>query len=168
MPEATFIFPYSEDETTRREQIWNNLRQGILLEDKGIFLPWDMSYGLLDQFAEQMNPQGDRTYWDLGHRTILSGYQCRIIAKRWLYKKLSEPFDKVEQFLGMEYDGHERFQAVRKRLTELLGEPTRVDLEDFNGLEIGNVEWKQGDVTVILVGIEQFACKYWLYVGRFN
>lgn len=32
-PEYSFVFPYSEDKVIKRQQIWDNLQNGLLIED---------------------------------------------------------------------------------------------------------------------------------------
>lgn len=83
----------------------------------------------------------------------------------WLYEKPSDSFAMIREFLGTEEEGYGRFKDWKAKLTDVLGEPGRLELEPFGALEIGSVEWTFGKASVTLVGIEQFVGKYWLYAG---
>ena len=160
-----FVFPYAEEEETRRAQIWDNLLKGILFEDTQLFIPWNTSYEVIDTLAEQKRESGDRTTWFLGKHSILHGYPCYVGVMKWLYIKPSEPFKKIEEYLGTDAEGYERFQQLRQHLTNVLGTPDTADLEQSANMELGTISWTRSNVMVALTGIEQFDYKYRLFVG---
>jgi hypothetical protein len=165
IPVLPFIFPYSGDKATRREQIHSNLQKGILFEDTGLFLPWSTPYGAIEKIAEQKQERGDRIIWYLGHRTILGGYKCHATVSMWKTGPLSRPIQKIEETLGTDYDGNQKLLASRDSFNASLGELENSNFGMEDDLYIGNLNWKVGNCYVTLVGIEQFAYKYFLYVG---
>ena len=71
----------------------------------------------------------------------------------------------TDEFLGSENNGYQKFLELKEKLTDLLGEPTSIELEKYDNLDLGHIEWTNGKVSISLSGIEQFACKYRLYIG---
>lgn len=166
--DSTFIYPYSEKFEIKRQQIWSNLQKGILFEENQTFIPWSLSYSDLDKYSNKREESGDRTRWYLGEKTIFDGYKSYFGVMKWIFIKDYEPFSEIEDFLGFDYEGNDKFIELRDRITKLLGEPTLVELEKFGNFDLGEIEWKNGIVKIRLVGIEQFACKYWLKIGLIN
>jgi hypothetical protein len=158
-------FPYSSIAVEKRKQIWDNLQVGIMLEDQGIFLPWSTPYSGLDRYTEKRTDQGDRSLWYLGHRRIMDGITCHIEVMKWSTQPWSSTFDKFSENLGQDEAGFGRFKDRTKYLTELLGEPTKKELEKFGSFDLGDVTWRNGAVEISLVGIEIFSCRYSLNVG---
>lgn len=163
--EVNYQFAYSTDAALKRQQIWDNLQQGIMLEDKGIFLPWSTPYSELDRYKETRTDRGDRTLWYLGHRQILDGLTCHMEVMRWATQPWSSTFDKFSENLGQNEAGFERFNDRAKYLTTLLGEPTTRELEKFGSFDLGDITWRNKAVEISLVGIEIFRCRYSLNVG---
>ena len=163
--DTSFVFPYSADKEVKRKQVWENLQKGLLFEDTGVLIPWLTPFGDLDKYAEQRSDRGDRTEWFLGKHQILDGYNCFVGVMKWLSVKSSKPFSEIEEWLGFDYEGNEKFLLLRHKLTELLGEPSLLELEKFGDFDLGSIEWTNKKVKVRLSGIEQFACKYRLYIG---
>lgn len=161
----SFIFPYSTDKEIKRKQIWDNLQKGLLLEDTLIFIPWLTPYSKLDNFAEQRKDSGDRTNWFLGQHKILDGINSYIGVIKWLDISANKPFLETDEFLGTDNEGNKKFLELKEKLTNLLGEPDSVRLEKFGNNDLGDVEWRNGKVSIYLSGIEQFACKYRIYIG---
>lgn len=160
-----FIFPYSTDKEIKRQQIWENLQTGLLFEDTLVFIPWLTPYSELDQYAEDRKDSGDRTNWFLGKHKILDGFESYIGVMKWLDIDSKKPFSKTDEFLGAENNGYQKFLELKVKLTDLLGEPTSIELEKYDNLDLGHIEWTNGKVSIFLSGIEQFACKYRLYMG---
>ena len=163
--EISFIFPYSTDKAIKRQEIWSNLQKGLLLEDTGTFVPWITPYAELDKYVEQRKDSGDRTNWFLGHHIILDGINCNIGVMKWLHIKDKTPFSRVEEFLGFDNAGNQKFLLLRDRLSDTLGAPSLIELEKFGNNDLGNIQWRNGKIEVSLVGIEQFACKYFFHIG---
>ncbi|MCC6723424.1 MAG: hypothetical protein IT258_02865 [Saprospiraceae bacterium] len=164
IPEVPFIFPYSDDKMTRRQQMKTNLQTGILFEDNGFFLPWSTPYGALDKIAEQKREGGGHTYWYLGHHTILGGYKSHITV-HGLGFKMSDPIRQIEEMLGVEKAGEDRANEARDIFNESLGELINPDYGKVGNLSLGNMRWKLGDCDVMIIGIERFDYFYYLYVG---
>lgn len=163
--DASFIFPYAEDKEIKRQQIWSNLQKGILFEDTRVCIPWLTSFTAIDKLAEQRKDSGDRTNWFLGKHEILDGYTCYVGLMKWIFVRNSNPISAIEEFLGFDHEGNEKFLFLKNKLTGLLGEPSFIELEKFGELDIGAIEWTNQKITIRLSGIEQFALKYRLKVG---
>lgn len=163
--DSSFVFPYSTDKEIKRQQIWNNLQKGILFEDTQVFIPWLTPYYNLNKHAEQREESGDRIYWFLGRHKIFDGYSSSIEVMKYIYVNHSTPFSKIEEFLGFDKDGNEKFIMLKEKLINLLGEPTIIELEKFGDRDLGSIEWTKDNARVSLIGFEQFACKYWLHIG---
>lgn len=161
----SYQFPYSADVAVKRQQIWDNLQRGIMLEDKNVFLPWSTPYAELDRYKETRTDRGDRTLWYLGQHQILDGLTCHMEVMKWSTQPWSSTFDKFSENLGQDEGGFGRFNDRAKLLTGLLGEPTTSDLEKFGSFDLGDITWRNGAVQVSLVGIEIFSCRYSLNVG---
>ena len=161
----SFVFPYSTDKRIKRKQIWDNLQKGLLLEDKQILIPWLTPYSELDHFAEQKKDSGDRTNWFLGQHKILDGTNSYIGVMKWLDISNNEPFSRTDEFLGFDNEGNKKFLELKEKFTNLLGEPNYIQLEKFGNYDLGGIEWTNRKISIYLSGIEQFACKYRLYIG---
>ena len=163
--DSNFIFPYSTDKEIKRRQIWENLQSGLLFEDTQVFIPWLTPYSELDKYAEDRKDSGDRTNWFLGKHKILDGFESYVGVMKWLDIDSKKPFGMTDEFLGSENNGYQKFLELKEKLTDLLGEPTSIELEKYDNLDLGHIEWTNGKVSISLSGIEQFACKYRLYIG---
>lgn len=162
---SNFIFPYSTDKEIKRRQLWKNLQSGLLFEDNQVFIPWLTPYSELDKYAEDRKDSGDRTNWFLGKHKILDGFESYVGVMKWLDIDSKKPFGMTDEFLGSENNGYQKFLELKEKLTDLLGEPTSIELEKYDNLDLGHIEWTNGKVSISLSGIEQFACKYRLYIG---
>ena len=160
-----FIYPYSDDARVKREEIWQNLQKGILLEDKGILVPWDFPFFKMDKIQEQKRERADRTEWYLGKRTILDGFEVQLETIRWKHIPEDSPVKRLTENLGVDDAGQERFNYLRKHLTGLLGEPAKVELQKFGTYDIGDITWEKGNIALTLVGIEHFNIRYTFYIG---
>lgn len=163
--DAHFIYPYSEDKEIKRLQIWENLQRGILFEDVQVFVPWLTPYSEIDRYAQKRRDSGDRTNWFLGEHKILDGVNSFVGVMKWITIGWKKPFSKIEEFLGTDELGNQKFMALIENLTYLLGQPSVSELEKFGSFDLGVVQWTNGNATISLVGIEQFECKYRLHVG---
>lgn len=162
---SNFIFPYSTDKEIKRRQLWKNLQSGLLFEDNQVFIPWLTPYSELDKYAEDRKDSGDRTNWFLGKHKILDGFESYVGVMKWLDIDSKKPFGMTNEFLGSENNGYQKFLELKEKLTDLLGEPTSIELEKYDNLDLGHIEWTNGKVSISLSGIEQFAYKYRLYIG---
>jgi hypothetical protein len=161
----SFIFPYSADKEIKRKQIWDNLQKGLLFENTQVFISWLTPYSELDNYAEQRKNNGDRINWFLGQHKILDGLNSYVGVTKWIFKKDNEPFSRIDEFLGFDYEGNQKFLELKEKFTDLLGEPTYIQLEKFGNFDLGGIEWSNQKISIYLSGIEQFACKYRLYIG---
>jgi len=160
-----FVYPYSVDEQIKREEIWNNLQRGILLEDKGILVPWGFPYFKMETIKEQKRERADRTEWNLGKRIILDGYEAQLETMRWKHIPDDNPLKRLTENLGYDEAGQERFNLLRNHLTGLLGEATKIQLQKFGSYDIGNISWEKDDIALTLVGIEHFNVRYTFNIG---
>jgi hypothetical protein len=164
-PFTDFIYPYSTEAETKRQQVWENLQKGILFEDVQVFIPWLTPYSDVDRYAVKRRNSGDRTNWFLGEHKIMDGVHSFVGVMKWITVGWKKPVSKIEEFLGVDGEGNQKFLGLIEHLTNLLGVPGVHDLEKFGEFDLGVVQWTNGNVTVSLVGIEQFECKYRLHIG---
>jgi hypothetical protein len=160
----SFTFPYSADELEKRKQVWENLQKGVLCEDKQILLRWGTPYADLDQIKEGKKFRADRTEWHLGKRTILAGYEGNLEVLKWIWKE-QEMITKIDENLGQDEEGEQKFNYLKTHLTGLLGKPSKMEIEKFGKLDIGEVVWEYGLVSVYIIGIERFNCRYSFHIG---
>lgn len=163
--DTTFIFPYSTDKLKKRNEIWSNLQKGLLLEDKKILIPWETPFNQLNKYREKRRDSGDRTEWYLGKHLILDGYESHLETMMWMYLPWINPMTEISEKIGTDSKGNRNFLDLRERITELLGEPTKIELEKFGSLDLGLVEWTNDRVKISIVGIEIFNCRYSLNIG---
>ncbi len=163
--DKTFIFPYSTDKLKKRNEIWSNLQKGLLLEDIGTLIHWETPFNQLDNYKEKRRDSDDRTEWYFGKHEILDGYGSHLEAMMWMYLPWSNPMTEISEKIGIDSKGNRNFLDLKDRITELLGEPTKVDLEKFGSLDLGVVEWINGRVKISLIGVEIFNCRYSLNIG---
>lgn len=164
-PKTEFIFPYSTKTEQKRVQVWSNLQSGILFEDTGTFVRWDLPFSEIDALAEQKNESADRTNWYLGKRTILDGHQIHIGVMKWEWIPETNPINEISQSLGYDFDGNERFLELIDQFTSLLGEPNNKELTKFGQFDLGCFVWENGAISISLVGVEIFNCRYSLTIG---
>jgi hypothetical protein len=163
--DTSHTFPYSSDKDMKRQQIWDNLQKGILFEDSGVFISWWTPFAFIDKYAEQRRDRGDRTNWFLGNHKILDGYSCNAEVMKWLYVDKANPVSQIEEWLGVNEEGNAKFLFLKNKLTDLLGEPSAMNLEKFGAFDLGSVEWVNQKIRISLTGIEQFELKYRVYIG---
>lgn len=161
-----FTFPYSSDKEIKRQQIWNNLQKGLLFEDKQTLIPWLTSFNQVDNFKEKCEDSGDRTEWYLGRRTVLGGYDGHFEIMKWDYLPWSNPFERVTSNLGYGKDGHHNFLLLIEHLKNLLGNPTKTDIEfESENFTEGSYEWKNGEVQIMVSGFDMHGSRYQLSIG---
>jgi hypothetical protein len=163
--EKKFHYPYSEDITIKKDQVWENLQTGLLFENNLTFLPWTLTYDNLNMYQIKKTESGDRTIWYLGERKILDGMTCHVEVFKWATQFNFSEIKGIEENLGYDKDGHERFHSGISHLTTLLGLPTTKELDKFGEFDLGVVAWAKGNAKISLVGIEHFNCRYNLYIG---
>lgn len=162
------IYPYSSDLSIRRDQIWKNLQVGLLFEDTGTFIPWDTKFYELDKYKEQRRDSGDRTNWYFGKHTVLNGYGGHLEAMKWVFKSRFNPVGEIYTRFGTDFEGQKVFNFLREHLTQTLGEPTKINLEDWGGFELGTIAWEYGKAQICLVAVEIFNVRYELSIGLIN
>lgn len=161
----TPIFPYSTEPATRREQIWQNLQHGLLVEDTGRFIYWDTPFNGLYKYKEKDRSSVDRHEWYFGDHEVLLGYKAKLEAMKWSWKSWRNPVAQIYARLGMDYQGQKNFDYLHGHLTLLFGEPDVTDLKKWGDFDLGEVTWKKGRVQVSLIAIEMFAARYTLLIG---
>jgi hypothetical protein len=164
-PKKHFIYPYADDMLLKREQVWSNLQQGLLLEDKGLLIPWFLPFSAVGGIHEQRRERADRTEWFLGHRTILGGYEANLELVYLKFKPADDPIKRISENLGQDAAGYQKFTYLRNYLTDLLGEPTRADLQKFGEYDMGEISWENGPISILLVGVEHVNLRYTFSVG---
>lgn len=163
--DTTFIFPYSENKIKKRDEIWSNLQKGILLEDKKILIPWKTQFNQLNKYAEKRKDRADRTEWYLGKHKILDGYESHLETKMWCYLPWKNPMTEISENIGADSNGNNKFIELKEKITDLLGEPTKIELEKFGSFDLGVIQWNKGKIQISLIGIEHFNCRYSLKIG---
>jgi hypothetical protein len=161
----SFVFPYSPDSIVKRQQIWANLQKGILLEDRQIFINWRTPFNRVDLYKEQRHNEGDRTLWHLGKRIVLDGYQGQFQVMKWKWLPMSSPITEIFENLGHDSEGMKKFHYLKSYITNLLGDPTTIEIEKFGSFDLGIIQWSNGLVHLTLVGIEHFDCRYSFSIG---
>lgn len=162
----SFIFPYSSNKLIKRQQIWDNLQKGILIEDKGLLIPWLTPFNKVDYFKEKRDENRDRTNWHLGHRTILDGYKGYLEVMKWINLPWTNSFERLSVLLGFGKDGHDNFLSLIEHLRELLGEPTKTDIEFENeNLTEGCYLWQNGEVKIMVYGFDMHGSRYHFEIG---
>lgn len=160
-----FIYPYADDSLLKREQVWSNLQQGLLLEDKDLLIPWFLSFSAVGGIHEQRRERADRTEWYLGTRTILGGYEANLELVYWKFKPADDPIKRISEQLGQDAAGQQKFTYLQNYLTNLLGEPTKTDLRKFGEYDTGEISWENGLISILLVGIEHINLRYTFSIG---
>lgn len=163
--DASFVFPYSTDKEIKRQQLIDNLQKGLLLEDKGILIPWLTPFNQVDKYKEKRRDRGDRTEWFLGSHTIIDGYKCELEIMMWMYLPWRNPITEISADLGFDEKGMNNFYSIKNHLVDRVGEPHRTDIKKWGDLDLGIIEWKFDKVKIALVGIEHFAGKYSFTIG---
>ncbi len=140
------------------------MQKGVLLEDKGILVKWGTPFTDIDQLKENKKIRADRTEWYLGKRTILDGYESHLEVTKWFWKE-TPGLIKIDENLGFDEEGEKKFNHLKTYLTELLGKPAKMEIEKFGALDIGEVHWENGLISVYIIGIEHFNCRYSFHIS---
>lgn len=167
-PDYVPCYPYSDDPLIKRQQIWDNLKTGLLLEDKQIFIEWNTPFNQLYKFQEDRRDSGDRTEWYFGKHKILDGYETHLEAMKWIFKPGENPVAEIYTRFGVDGEGQKKFNFLRKYLTQLLGDPAEVQLEKWGSFDLGSIIWKNESVQVCLTAVEIFNVRYTLNIGLKN
>jgi hypothetical protein len=161
----TYTYPYSSNKEIKRQQIWSNLQKGLLLEDKGVFIPWNTPFNKLGKYKEQRRNSGGRINWYLGKHNILDGEECHLETMKYVFWLWHYPITEITENIGYDEEGMKRFHHLKNHIIDLLGEPTKTDLEKFGNFDLGGIEWVNNKVKISLVGVEVFNCRYSLNIG---
>lgn len=163
--DTAFVYPYSNNKLQKRDEIWSNLQRGILLEDQQIMIHWETPFNQLDKYKQERRDSGDRTSWYFGKRPILDGYASHVETQMWVYLPWTYPVSQISENLGHDFEGNKNFLYLKDYFTELLGEPTKIELEKFGSFDLGEIRWENGKTRISLVGVEIFSCRYSLTIG---
>jgi len=138
------------------------LEAGIYFEDTDELLPWGSAISDLIKHIEcNITEGGDRTTYYWGKRTILKGLTLPLENMFWRGDK--REFNSIQfKTVGDKYS-KEYFETIHAHLTNLLGEPSKVDIE--NEPE-GIWTWEQGNVEISLDLFEQHAYKLFLTIRK--
>lgn len=101
----------------------------------------------------------------MGKHKILDGYECHLEVMMWMGLPWTNPITSISEKLGTDFQGNKKFLELKEKITDLLGEPTQVDLGKFGSFYLGVIEWINGRATISLVGIEHFNCRYSMNIG---
>lgn len=163
--EKNFIYPYSSDKDKKRKEIWSNLQHGILLEDTLTFINWETPFNQLNKYKEKRRDSGDRTVWFFGKRKIMDGYECHLESMMWMSLPWTNPFREIEERIGQDSEGEKRFHELISYFTDLLGEPTKIEIEKWGNIDLGEVIWINGMIRIKLIGFEMHNARYLLNIG---
>lgn len=163
--DTTFVFPYSTEKETKKQQLIENLQRGLLLEDKGIIIPWLTPFNQVDHYKKKRHDSGDRTEWFLGSHTILDGYKCELEIMMWMYLPWKNPITEISGNLGFDEKGMKNFYCLKNHLADKIGEPHQTHIQKWGDLDLGTIEWQFDKIKISLVGIEHFAAKYSFTIG---
>lgn len=162
----SFTFPYSTDNTIKRQQIWDNLQKGFLFEDRQVLIPWLTPFNRLNKFKEKREDSGDRTVWYLGKRTVLDGYVGNFEVMKWIWLPWTNRVERITGFLVFDKGGHDNFLHLISHLKNLLGDPTKVEIEFENENHTeGSYEWENGEVKILVSGFDMHGPCYRLDIG---
>jgi len=159
-----YIFPYSSDRKTRRQELIQNFENGVLFEDLELFVEWNVPFRNLEHFF--WRKKKDRSFSDTGQHTILDGLQVFVDPHKAMLN--SQPFIDLSSFLGFDDQGHHRFVEVKGHLTDRFGEPTEQENTlpyDFYGDK--SAKWIYRKFRVSLNVWERFAVHYRLGIEFF-
>lgn len=145
--------------------MWEYLQKGILLENTRTFIPWTTQYKDIANYSQKQNDSGDRTVWYLGEQKILNGLTCHIEVMKWLPQPDDSTFDQFSDNLGHDREGNDRFLNRIEYFTNLFGQPNKSDLYKFGTYDLGEVQWIKDKVSISVVGVEVFNCRYRLNIG---
>ncbi len=84
---------------------------------------------------------------------------------KWAYLPWTNPVKEISEKLGTDFQGNKNFLDLKEKITDLLGEPTKIRLEKFGSFDLGVIEWTNGGVKISLDGVEIFNCRYHLRIG---
>lgn len=136
------------------------LQAGILFEDNGEFLPWDMPIEE-SKLYQKKGYRADRTIYEWGDRTILKGLALPLSTILWKQKDDGSDVPSIE-FSVLNEDANKYFQIISAHLETLFGVP-KIYNDDQGKL----LEWKAGVVKLKLNLFEQYHTdKLVFQVGR--
>ena len=123
------------------------IADGILFEEDNIFLKWGTDIEANKSFVKK-EYRADRTIYQWGERIVLSGLKLPFKTVCWNHKQHGDikSFESIE-FLQEGEDAEDRFQAVRKHIEAVFGEPKAH--EDLQPGEV-SLEWKIKAVKIAL------------------
>lgn len=119
-----YVFPYSTEPTLRKQELIQNLTNGILFEDLELFVEWNVPFKNLERYVWRKRKK--KTYADTGNHIILDGIEVFLDPNKAMINSL--PFIDISSFLGFDEQGHKRFLEVGRHLIDRFGEPS--ELED--------------------------------------
>lgn len=161
-----YLFPYSSDKILKRQQVWDNLQKGLLFENQGILIPWLTPYNQIDTFKEKRHDSGDRTNWYLGKQTILDGYEGHFEVMKWIWLPWTNAIERVTVNLGFGKDGHHNFLLLIEHIKNLLGAPTKIEIEFENeNFTDGCYEWTNGAVIIRVSAFDMHGARYEFDIG---
>ena len=123
------------------------LAEGILFENEEFYLKWGSDIEADKRYAKK-EYRADRTIYQWGERVLLNGLKLPLRTVCWSQKQHGDTkaFESIE-FSAEGGDAEQKFQAIRKHLESILGEP-KTD-EDLQSGDIA-LEWKVKAVKVAL------------------
>jgi hypothetical protein len=136
------------------------LHAGILFEDSGEFLGWDVPIEE-NQLYVKKGYRADRIIYEWGDRVILNGLKLPLSTILWKHKDDGKDVPVVE-FSATKEDAEKYFKIILTHLERIFGTPKTIAEEPGNLLE-----WKVGIVKVTLHLYEQYHTDKLLFqIGR--
>jgi hypothetical protein len=126
------------------------LADGVLFENENIFLKWGSDIEK-DKHYTKKEYRADRTIYQWGEKTVLQGLKLSLKTICWNHKQHGDikSFESVE-FLEEGGEAEANFQAIKKHLGHILGEPNTD--EDVQPGDI-SLEWK---VKAVKIAVKLF------------
>lgn len=153
----SYSFPYSDDSDLKKQELIENLENGVLFEDLELFVEWNVPFRNLEHYV--WRKEKNRLFSDTGQHTILDGLQVFVDPHKTMLNSL--PFIDLSSFLGFDDQGHQKYVAVKKHLADRFGEPTELENTlpyDFYGDK--SARWIFRKFQISLNVWERFAVHY--------
>jgi len=133
------------------------INQGLLFEEEQIFLNWNEPISeIAKRLAVKEKIFADRSVFDWGERTILSGLKLQLTTVLWYHKAESEGkcFNIIE-FAAEKELADEYFLLINKHLDNLFQMPVNKEITETSTY----LEWIVGNVRLSLNCYEKYSVK---------
>lgn len=129
-------------------EIWNNLKEGILLENKDVLIPWNSNFEFLNDYGTK-DVREDRSTWYFKNINILNGIELNFETNKWKHLK-NRKFEYISTIIN-----NQTAEKIVNHLTENIGIPNYNNI-DFKNLEDYDCrcEWTKFDRKIKIYRIE--------------